>query len=64
MKTSNKLLLGMFILVVVGILAINFIYKKKLDKRMQIRIEQQTPAKTVTTSANDSVAMDSALQNQ
>jgi hypothetical protein len=53
MKTSNKLLIGMFLFVVVGIFAANIIYKKKLDAKMKTVTEIQNPDNTVTI--NDSI---------
>ncbi len=33
MKTSNKMLLGLFVVVLLGIIAVNVVYKFKLDSK-------------------------------
>jgi len=66
MKTSNKLLLGLFAVVVICVFIANFIIKKEFDnklKKSDIKIESNTNDSTLTIQS-DSIAMDSAIQNQ
>ncbi len=64
MKTSNKLLLGLIIVVILGILVANFIYKKKLDSKSMIKVELNSDSTTVNPADSDSIAMESAISNE
>lgn len=65
MKTSNKLLLGLFVVVVICVFIANFIIKKEFDNKLKsdVKIESNTNDSTLTIES-DSIAMDSAIQNQ
>lgn len=65
MKISNKLLLGLFVVVVVCVFIANFIIKKEFDNKLKsdVKIESNTNDSTLTIES-DSIAMDSAIQNQ
>ena len=65
MKTSNKLLLGLFAVVVICVFIANFIIKKEFDNKLKsdVKIESNTNDSTLTIES-DSIAMDSAIQNQ
>lgn len=65
MKTSNKLLLGLFAFVVICIIAANIVLKKHVDSNINTnaRIEIN-PADSVATADSDSIAMDKALGNE
>lgn len=64
MKTSNKMLLGLFIFVILGIIIANFIYKKKLDEKSKVKIELNSDSTTVNQAESDSIAMESAINNE
>jgi hypothetical protein len=65
MKTSNKLLLGLFAVVVLGIIIVNIILKKQFDSRQKsnIKMEVNSPSDT-TSNASDSIAMENAISNE
>ena len=65
MKTSNKLLLGLFAVVIICVFIANFIIKKEFDNKLKsdVKIESNTNDSTLTIES-DSIAMDSAIQNQ
>jgi len=63
MKTSNKLLLGFIIFVVLGILIVNVVYKSKLESKQKNSIEVVTTNDSIS-NAQDSVAMENAIDNQ
>jgi hypothetical protein len=65
MKTSNKLILGLLAIVIIGIIIVNIVLKKQFDKRhnSNIQLEQTVPDDT-TTVAGDSIAMDKAIKNE
>jgi len=65
MKTSNKLLLGLFAVIVICIIIANFALKKHVDSSMKsaVKIEVNS-ADSTATSDSDSVAMDKALGNE
>ena len=64
MKTSNKLLLGLLIVVILGILAANFILKKKIESKSKEKIELNSDSTSVNTADSDSIAMESAINNE
>ena len=65
MKTSNKLLLGLLILIILGIITVNVVYKTKLDSKQKNRIEFiNTSANDSVSSEQDSLAMEKAINNQ
>ena len=65
MKTSNKLLLGLFALVVIGIIIANIALKKHIDANTKPEIKVEVNAQDSTaTFNNDSVAMDKAIGNE
>ena len=63
MKTSNKLLLGLFLIVLLAIIVINFVLKNEMNKPARNQIEIVQPSDTDSLQA-DSVAMDEAIQNE
>ncbi|MEI6754402.1 MAG: hypothetical protein WCK78_14700 [Paludibacter sp.] len=63
MKTSNKLLLGFIIFVVLGILIVNVVYKSKLESKQKNSIEVVTTNDSIS-NAQDSVAKENAIDNQ
>jgi hypothetical protein len=65
MKTSNKLLLGLFAVVVIFILIIDITLKKKIDSaaKSQTKIEVNSPD-SIATVDSDSIAMDKAIRNE
>ena len=65
MKTSNKLLLGLLILIVLGIITVNVVYKKKLENKQKNRIEVvNINSNDSTSNVQDSLAMENAMNNQ
>lgn len=65
MKTSNKLMLGLLAVIIIGMLAVNIILKKELDTKIKSNVEIQvnTPEKTITVDS-DSIEMDKAINNE
>lgn len=65
MKTSNKLLLGLFVFIVIGMIIANITVKKRLESVLKpdIRIETATQD-SAADFKNDSVAMDKAIGNE
>lgn len=63
MKTSNKLLLGLFLIVILAIIVVNFVLKNEMNKPAKNQIEIVQPSYTDSLHA-DSVAMDEAIQNE
>jgi len=65
MKTSNKLLVGLLALVIIGIIIANFTLKKQIDTntKQDVKIEVNAQDSTATFN-NDSVAMDKAIGNE
>jgi hypothetical protein len=63
MKTSNKLLLGLFLIVVLAIIVVNFVLKNEMSKPAKNQIEIVQPSDIDSLQA-DSVAMDEAIQNE
>lgn len=63
MKTSNKLLLGLFLIVLLAIIVVNFVLKNEMNKPARNQIEIVQPSDTDSLQA-DSVAMDEAIQNE
>ena len=65
MKTSNKLMLGLLAVIIIGMLAVNIIFKKELDPKIKSNVEIQvnTPDKTITVDS-DSIEMDKAINNE
>lgn len=65
MKTSNKLLLGLFVFIVICLIIANFTVKKKLDTSIKTGVKFETTTQdSVTDFKNDSVAMDKAIGNE
>lgn len=63
MKTSNKLLLGLFLFVVAVMIILNFILKNEMSTPANNQIKTVQPFDTTSLHA-DSVAMDEAIQNE
>lgn len=63
MKTSTKLLIGLFVVIIIAIITVNFVFKKKLDTKSKTKIEITQPA-TINSETSDSLAMDSAINNE
>ena len=65
MKTSNKLLLGLLILIVLGVITVNVVYKNKLETKQKNRIEVvNINSNDSTSNVQDSLAMENAMNNQ
>ena len=65
MKTSNKLLLGLFAFVVICILIINFAFKNQMDTNIKSNVKTEiNAADSTATFDSDSVAMDNAIGNE
>ena len=65
MKTSNKLLSGLLILVVIGIIIANFALKNHIDTNTNSNVKIEVNAQDSTAAFNnDSVAMDKAIGNE
>ena len=64
MKTSNKLLLGLFILIVLGIITVNVVYKTKLESKPKNKIQVVNTPSDSLSSEQDSLAMEKANNNQ
>lgn len=64
MKTSNKLLLGLLILIVLGIITVNIVYKTKFDRKQKNKIEAVSTNNDSISSEQDSLAMEKAINNQ
>jgi len=65
MKTSNKLLLGLFAIVVICILIMNFAFKKQVESSVKTSINTEINATdSAATFDSDSVAMDKAIGNE
>ena len=65
MKTSNKLLLGLFAVVVIFILIIDITLKVKINSavKSQPKVEVNSPDNTATVDS-DSIAMDKPIGNE
>jgi len=63
MKTSNKLLLGLFLIIILAIIVVNFVLKNEMNKPAKNQIEIAQPSDTDSLKA-DSVAMEEAIQNE
>ena len=65
MKTSNKLLLGLFTFVVICILIVNFVLKKQIDTTLKTNVQTEVNAPDSTSTAeSDSIAMNKAITNE
>ena len=65
MKTSNKLMLGLLAVIIIGMLTVNIIIKKALDTKIKSNLEIQvnTTDKTIIVDS-DSIAMQNAINNE
>jgi hypothetical protein len=63
MKKSTKLLIGILIVSILAIVAVNLVFKSKLESKSKIKTEVAPPA-IINSEASDSLAMDSAINNQ
>jgi len=69
MKTSNKLLLGLFVFIVLGMIYANLSFKSKIEKNPQMiekimdsQIKSQHGVTIhIDTDSTDSIAMDEAI---
>jgi len=65
MKTSNKLLTGLFVIVIIGMIIANFTLKEHIDTNTNPDVKVEVNAQDSTaTFNNDSVAMDKAIGNE
>jgi|GEM_PF-696173 len=72
MKTSNKLLLGLFVFIVLGMIIANLYLKNEIEKNPQmIETIMKSQIKTqhgvtihIDTVSADSIAMDEAIGNE
>jgi hypothetical protein len=65
MKTSNKLLLGLFAIVVIGLIIINFTLKSRMDSKLKSNTQIETiSTDSASTAAGDSVEMEKAIGNE
>jgi len=63
MKTSNKLLIGLVVCIVLSMIIFNITIKNKMDKIPQNSNQVEMKIQTDSIST-DSVAMDSAIGNE
>jgi hypothetical protein len=65
MKTSNKLLLGLFVIIVIFIIAANVTLKRNVESNIKsnVRIEVNS-SDSVAAADSDSVAMEKAIKNE
>ncbi len=63
MKTSNKLLIGLFTAIVFGMIITNIVVKKEMDKfpKSTNQVEISMPSDSLS---GDSIALDSAISIQ
>ena len=72
MKTSNKLLLGLFVCIILSITVFNITLKNRMDKNPQFiktEMKSQTGNQNgvkinINTNESDSIALDSAIGNE
>ena len=65
MKTSNKMLIGLFAFVVICIIAANLVLKKHVDSNINTNAKiEVNPVDSVATADSDSIAMVKALGNE
>jgi hypothetical protein len=65
MKTSNKLLLGLFVFIVICLIIANFTVKRKIDTSIKSDVKIETTTQDSAAGfKNDSVAMDKAIGNE
>ena len=65
MKTSNKLLLGLFAFIVISLLIVNFAFRKQMDAKQKSGVKVEINAQDSTAAFDsDSVAMDKAIGNE
>jgi hypothetical protein len=65
MKKSNKLMLGLLVVIIIGLVTVNIIIKNKMDSKIKSNVEIQlnTPDSTITVDS-DSIAMEKAISNE
>ena len=63
MKTSNKLLIGLFTAIVLSMIIANIVIKKEMDNfpKSTNQVEISIPSDSLS---GDSIAMDAAISNQ
>ncbi len=59
MKTSNKLLLGALILIIVGMIAANIVLKREADK---LKIEQKEMKLDTDSATTDSISDNAVIR--
>ena len=65
MKTSNKLLLGLFAFIVISLLIVNFAFRKQMDANQKSGVKVEINTQDSTAAFNsDSIAMDKAIGNE
>ncbi len=66
MKTSNKLLVGFLVFVVIGIIAVKLIFKHPVNSQTKIQTEIKTDTQTndSVSDSSDSIAMEKAINNE
>jgi hypothetical protein len=66
MKTSNKLLIGLVVLIIIAIVAVNLIFNFQYKHRTQLKQIQsvEQPVNDTINSVTDSLEMEKAISNQ
>jgi hypothetical protein len=62
MKTSNKLLLSLLAIIIVGIFIVNVVLKRQMDKREKTKTSVEV--KSINAADSDSIAMEKAVDNE
>lgn len=65
MKKSNKLMLGLLVVIIIGLVTVNIIIKNKMNSKIKSNVEIQinTPDSTISVDS-DSIAMEKAISNE
>jgi uncharacterized protein YxeA len=65
MKTSNKLLLALLAIVIVGVFIVNVIMKNRMDSQIKSKPNIETGTiNNSQSSDSDSIAMEKAMENE
>jgi uncharacterized protein YxeA len=65
MKTSNKLLLALLAIVIVGVFIVNVIMKNRMDSQIKSKPNIETGTINDSQSSDsDSIAMEKAMENE
>ncbi|MFZ4724725.1 MAG: hypothetical protein ACOYMD_04700 [Paludibacter sp.] len=64
MKTSNKLLLGLFLFILLGMIIANFFLKSKIENSSTVNNLEIISTTDSLSIINDSIDMDVAISNE